>query len=138
MLWGFESRLRKYLNIFSYVILSISIIFMGFSIYYYNNKIYEIKLNYIDNREKMFQEYKKRIELARKTNEEFFNFLKFLEKLETEVRILSLKYSANTTLEATIAVSIKDSVEIVAPFEIEEKGDIDLVYKQYKILELRK
>ncbi|APT76219.1 hypothetical protein XO10_06795 [Marinitoga sp. 1135] len=130
--------MRKYLNIFSYVILSISIIFMGFSIYYYNNKIYEIKLNYIDNREKMFQEYKKRIELARKTNEEFFNFLKFLEKLETEVRILSLKYSANTTLEATIAVSIKDSVEIVAPFEIEEKGDIDLVYKQYKILELRK
>ncbi|WP_129408503.1 hypothetical protein [Marinitoga lauensis] len=82
-------------------------------------------------------EYNLKINSARKANSELFDFLDFLEQIKTKVFVQAIDYTPGS-LDSTILIEVIDGMKIISPYQIKEKGTFDLIYKEYKILELKK
>ncbi|SHF28741.1 hypothetical protein SAMN02745164_02173 [Marinitoga hydrogenitolerans DSM 16785] len=137
MLFMFKSKVRYILNIISWSALLISILILPFSYFKFQNNIYLNKMKQIKTNEKILSEYKSRIKLTEKSNKELYNFLDFLEQIKTKIYLQSLNYTPST-LNATILIEVIDGMKIISPYQIKEIGTLDLSYKQYKILEMKK
>ncbi|KLO24317.1 hypothetical protein X275_00535 [Marinitoga sp. 1197] len=133
----FKSNVRYILNIISYILLIFSIIILTISYFKYQNRIYLKKIEQIKINQNIIATYKTKIDTAKRANEKIYKFLDFLEQIKAPVYIQSIEYTPST-LSATILIEIIDGLKIVSPYQIKEIGTLDLLYKQYKILELKK
>ncbi|KLO21197.1 MULTISPECIES: hypothetical protein [unclassified Marinitoga] len=133
----FKSNVRYILNIISYILLIVSIIILTISYFKFQNRIYLKKIEQIKINQNIIADYKTKIDTAKRANEKIYNFLDFLEQIKAPVYIQSIEYTPST-LSATILIEIIDGLKIVSPYQIKEIGTLDLLYKQYKILELKK
>jgi hypothetical protein len=133
----FRSVIRLYLNVISYVVFLFSIMFLIFSIINFQSRVYSGKMEEIKNNEKILNEFNQRINSSKKANDNLFSFLDFLNKIDTNVYVQSIDYSPES-LDATILIEVVNGLKIVSPYQIKEIGTLDLFYKQYKILEMKK
>lgn len=133
----FRSVIRLYLNVISYVVFLFSIILLIFSIINFQSRVYSGKMEEIKNNEKLLNEFNQRINSSKKANDNLFSFLEFLNKIDTNVYVQSIDYSPES-LDATILIEVVNGLKIISPYQIKEIGTLDLFYKQYKILEMKK
>lgn len=137
MLFMFKSKARTYLNIISWLLMIVAIFLLPFSYFKTQNEIYLRKIEVAKSNENIMEKYNQRIKTTQKANQRLYDFLDFLEQIESNVYIQGIDYTL-TTLNATILVEVKDGVKIISPYQIKEVKTLDLLYKQYKLLELKK
>lgn len=137
MLFMFKSKARTYLNIISWLLMIVAIFLLPFSYLKTQNEIYLRKIEVAKSNENIMEKYNQRIKTTQKANQRLYDFLDFLEQIESNVYIQGIDYTL-TTLSATILVEVKDGVKIISPYQIKEVKTLDLLYKQYKLLELKK
>ncbi|GAB6189167.1 hypothetical protein JCM30566_09060 [Marinitoga arctica] len=137
MLFMFKSNTRSYLNIISWILLGISIFLLPFSYIFAQNKIYNHKIEIAKSNESIMENYNQRLENTKKANKNLYDFLDFLEQINSNVYINEIYYTP-ISLNSTITIEVINGVKIISPYQIKEIKTLDLLYKQYKILEMKK
>ncbi|WGS66012.1 hypothetical protein [Marinitoga aeolica] len=137
MLFMFRSRIRFFLNIFSWIFLTISLTVLLFSYINFQNKKHMSKIAQIKRNENIMSEYNLKINSTKKANSKLYDFLNFLEQIKTKVIVQDIDYTPES-LDATILIEVIDGMKIISPYQIKENGTLDLMYEEYKILELKK
>ncbi|KAF2956734.1 hypothetical protein AS160_03995 [Marinitoga sp. 38H-ov] len=137
MLFMFKSKIRYVLNIFSWILIIVASIILFFSYVYFRNNQYLNKMEKIKRNEEILNEYNLKIKGTKNSNEKLYEFLNFLENLNTKTYIQSLEFTPES-LNATVIVEVIDGMKIISAYEIKEIDTIDLYYKQYKILGMKK
>ncbi|WP_206528029.1 hypothetical protein [Marinitoga sp. 38H-ov] len=133
----FKSKIRYVLNIFSWILIIVASIILFFSYVYFRNNQYLNKMEKIKRNEEILNEYNLKIKGTKNSNEKLYEFLNFLENLNTKTYIQSLEFTPES-LNATVIVEVIDGMKIISAYEIKEIDTIDLYYKQYKILGMKK
>jgi hypothetical protein len=133
----FKSKVRYIIDILSWILLFSAIISLLFSYNRFRNNQYLYKIEKIKRNEEIINEYNLKLKSTKNSNEKLYDFLNFLDKLDAKTYIKYIDFTPES-LNATVIIEVIDGLKIVSPYEIKELNTIDLLYKQYKMLGMKK